>query len=154
MNQQIKQLWVNALRSGEYKQATGRLRKNDGYCCLGVLCDLHSKTTGEGHWEGEGEGDQAYSTTIEDDKSNIIPGVRMIKGIFVPSPLETISKTPVGAIVDVKPPSVTCLPKFVEKWADFYGYTHLGPEHLDLAYYNDERKLSFNEIADLIEKEA
>lgn len=33
--------WVNALRSGDYKQGTGVLRdKNDNYCCLGVACDL------------------------------------------------------------------------------------------------------------------
>lgn len=40
MNQQIKQKWVEALRSGEYKQTQGRLRNHDGFCCLGVLCDV------------------------------------------------------------------------------------------------------------------
>lgn len=35
---QIKK-WCNALRSGEYRQATGALQKWDnGYCCLGVAC--------------------------------------------------------------------------------------------------------------------
>lgn len=48
MNKEVKAKWVAALRSGEYKQATGRLRSDDGFCCLGVLCDLHSKETGEG----------------------------------------------------------------------------------------------------------
>jgi hypothetical protein len=43
MNPQIKQKWLNALRSGEYQQTQERLRKEDGFCCLGVLCDLYGK---------------------------------------------------------------------------------------------------------------
>ena len=43
MNPQIKQKWVSALRSGEYQQTQERLRKEDGFCCLGVLCDLYGK---------------------------------------------------------------------------------------------------------------
>jgi len=46
MNQDIKDKWINALRSGEYKQGTGTLKNsNDAFCCLGVLCDLHAKET-------------------------------------------------------------------------------------------------------------
>lgn len=47
--------WLTALRSGEYDQATGKLRElNDdgdvvGYCCLGVACEI----SGLGTWEGE-----------------------------------------------------------------------------------------------------
>ncbi len=43
MNPQIKQKWVDALRSGEYQQTQNYLRKEDGFCCLGVLCDLYGK---------------------------------------------------------------------------------------------------------------
>jgi hypothetical protein len=43
MNPQIKQKWVDALRSGEYQQTQKRLRTEDGFCCLGVLCDLYGK---------------------------------------------------------------------------------------------------------------
>lgn len=46
MNKRIKRLWVKALRSGRYNQGTGRLRNDDKFCCLGVLCDLHAKQTG------------------------------------------------------------------------------------------------------------
>lgn len=59
MNQEIKKLWIEALRSGKYKQATGRLSKIDDngvtrMCCLGVLCDLYTKHTGKGEWvDGE-----------------------------------------------------------------------------------------------------
>ena len=49
--------WVKALRSGDYKQTTGKLQgtidggimdTDVGYCCLGVLCDIST----EGKWEG------------------------------------------------------------------------------------------------------
>jgi hypothetical protein len=50
MNPQVRDLWVAALRSGDYKQGRGQLRKNDRYCCLGVLCDLHRIETGLGKW--------------------------------------------------------------------------------------------------------
>jgi hypothetical protein len=43
MNPQIKQKWVDALRSGEYQQGQCYLRTNSGFCCLGVLCDLYGK---------------------------------------------------------------------------------------------------------------
>lgn len=43
MNSQVKEMWVNALRSGDYNQATGKLRTPEGFCCLGVLTDLYAK---------------------------------------------------------------------------------------------------------------
>lgn len=47
MDQEIKAQWVEALRSGEYHQGTGRLHHISGgqslYCCLGVLCELAIK---------------------------------------------------------------------------------------------------------------
>lgn len=51
MNKEIKKLWVDALKSGEYEQTVGILKDEDGYCCLGVLCDIHSKVTGSGYWD-------------------------------------------------------------------------------------------------------
>lgn len=40
MNDNIR-AWVQALRSGEFKQGTGTLRNaNSEYCCLGVACEL------------------------------------------------------------------------------------------------------------------
>lgn len=45
MNPEIKQQWIAALRSGEYKQGKRVLHNVDEntYCCLGVLCDLAVK---------------------------------------------------------------------------------------------------------------
>ena len=41
----LKKAWVEALRSGKYKQ--GRLalydKHNESYCCLGVLCKVAGK---------------------------------------------------------------------------------------------------------------
>ena len=35
-----QQLWVDALRSGDYKQGQGALKINGTYCCLGVASDV------------------------------------------------------------------------------------------------------------------
>jgi hypothetical protein len=48
---EVLELWVAALRSGKYEQARGNLREGDGFCCLGVLCDLASKDGGP-QWDG------------------------------------------------------------------------------------------------------
>lgn len=47
MNTENAQKLVAALRSGQYPQAKGALRKAEGYCCLGVACDI----SGLGKWE-------------------------------------------------------------------------------------------------------
>lgn len=43
MNEVIKEKWADALESGEYNQTQGVLRDENGFCCLGVLCDLAVK---------------------------------------------------------------------------------------------------------------
>ena len=49
MNDNAKKL-IKALRSGKYSQAIRQLRKKNGFCCLGVACDIYSKETGSGKW--------------------------------------------------------------------------------------------------------
>jgi hypothetical protein len=45
MKKDVKERWIKALRSGKYKQTTGRLRTHEGgWCCLGVLCDVFDNT--------------------------------------------------------------------------------------------------------------
>ena len=77
MNKEVKKIWLTALRSPKYLQAKGRLRRiilagdHEGYCCLGVLCDLsishhnaaslwtEGSRTGVGRafkFDGEGDG--------------------------------------------------------------------------------------------------
>lgn len=40
MDKDIKAFWVDALRSGKYKQAKEQLSDGKKFCCLGVLCDV------------------------------------------------------------------------------------------------------------------
>ncbi len=51
MNKTIKKLWVTALKGKAYKQGQGKLRNRDNeYCCLGVLCDVHRLEVREETW--------------------------------------------------------------------------------------------------------
>ncbi len=51
MDPMYKKLWVNALRSGEYRQGSGHLKKlkhkadktEIQHCCFGVLCEVLAK---------------------------------------------------------------------------------------------------------------
>ena len=45
-----QQKWINALRSGEYKQVRNSLRTPDGFCVLGVACDVSNL----GEWDEHG----------------------------------------------------------------------------------------------------
>lgn len=55
MNQEIKDKWIAALRSGEYIQGKEALRRKDNtFCCIGVLCDIYQKEKG-GEWEDIGD---------------------------------------------------------------------------------------------------
>jgi len=37
------QKWADALRSGKYKQGRHQLQFEDGYCCMGVACEVFIK---------------------------------------------------------------------------------------------------------------
>lgn len=40
INKKDIQKWIDALRSGKYRQTIGGLQDEDGYCCLGVACKV------------------------------------------------------------------------------------------------------------------
>jgi hypothetical protein len=65
MNSQIKQKWIDSLRSGKYDQTQGKLYSGDGFCCLGVLCDIYAKEVGDKSCVKKDP-----SKTIDDDKWN------------------------------------------------------------------------------------
>lgn len=55
MDSVIKKKWVDALRSGKYRQARMQLKeRNPGrhcsYCCLGVLCNVIDPKGWDGEW--------------------------------------------------------------------------------------------------------
>ena len=64
--------WVDALRSGAYRQTTGRLRREDWtMCCLGIACDVFNKETGVGEWKYLGPVEQWDFRIDRVDGSNI-----------------------------------------------------------------------------------
>jgi hypothetical protein len=46
INENMKKVLV-ALRSGELKQTSGSLQDHMGHCCLGVMCEVYEKETGD-----------------------------------------------------------------------------------------------------------
>jgi hypothetical protein len=139
MKADIKALWLEALRSGEYAQTTGMLRRAQdepeddakaGFCCLGVLCDLAEKAGVTKFQPNEVRvGMYGYETTIsggyanKDDEDTYYRDNEM-------------------------------LPEYVQEWA---GLNASNPEvwHNEsmtaLAELNDDAGLNFSEIADAID---
>jgi hypothetical protein len=70
---ELKEKWLKALRSGQYRQGTGRLRTaDDCYCALGVLCD----TSGKGRWVVDEAGCRMYKT--DDWTAYVLPSPDLI----------------------------------------------------------------------------
>lgn len=55
MNKKVKSLWIQALRSGEFRQIQGQLCIDDQYCVLGVLSVL-SLVNGQCTYDHDGLG--------------------------------------------------------------------------------------------------
>lgn len=87
--------WVAALRSGEYRQSTGRLRTPEGWCCLGVLTDIAiKKGLIDAEWEDhpdygwsqysikwrEGNGTEHYQSQILPDDLHLMVGLASASG--------------------------------------------------------------------------
>lgn len=70
------ELLVAALRSGDYRQGREKLRTADGFCCLGVACDLFKKETGGGEWHKRLDGVFYFNFDSESDEYYLIPAVR------------------------------------------------------------------------------
>ena len=75
MNPEVKQKWIDALRSGKYEQGSEKLRSVTGYCCLGVLCDLYAQEH-DTQWEFRGNEEtnlQPMDYWYFDDQSEFTP---------------------------------------------------------------------------------
>lgn len=86
MNPKIKEIWVAALRSGKYPQGRRALRSNEGFCCLGVLCDLHSQETGH-NWEYHSIKDGRWIGTYFSSGDTCPAEVRMWAGLTCSNPI-------------------------------------------------------------------
>ena len=116
MNDDVRALWIKALRSGEYKQTKECLNDGVGYCCLGVLCDIYQK--------------QHPDTSSWINATN--PREFQVRG-FDEHEYEVDTTYP---------------PLLVGKWA--------GLEYKDmvaLGELNDDRCFTFNQIADIVERD-
>lgn len=96
MKQEFVKPWTDALRSGEYQQATGVLKRVEpedgelvvkGFCCLGVLCDINKDAVG-GEWNDKG------SFIVKDDRATVFlsPHIQRL----------TEMRTIVGGIPDIQ----------------------------------------------------
>lgn len=80
-NEKVKE-WIEALRSGNYKQGTAELRTIDPdgqgacYCCLGVLCDINSDL---GEWDGH------TFVSVEDDGDCAILPLSVSQHLDIPT---------------------------------------------------------------------
>lgn len=130
MKPEVKEKWVNALRSGEYSQSGGYLRTASGYCCLGVLCDLYVKETNDS-WEFDDE------TFVSEDDPNMDPWDYFY--------LEGESEF---------------VPPLVRKWAELDAADpYIKVENEDGSVSNEQlvvlndNGMSFSQLADLIEEQ-
>ena len=73
MDQEVLRNWVVALRSGKYQQSQGGLHNADGFCCLGVLCDLHREQFPTHSWTHGGIGPFVYGNQVEESRSDFPP---------------------------------------------------------------------------------
>ncbi len=146
MNPELKAQWLAALRSGDYKQGSHQLVRNDRYCCLGVACDLAVKAGVTSEWAGE---DYPYFGDLEEWEAD-----------------------PIGAMDDDRA-SWAELPYNVRSWLGLPEgdpLVELPEDHFMIAklknagaLYGDNRKVkvsqlndngvTFAEIADLIEEQ-
>ena len=82
MNQEIKQRWIQALRSGEYQQGRENLFHCGKFCCLGVLTDLYIKEHGL-QWKQ----DSGDLWSFEEEGGVLPLSVRKWSGIPEPNPM-------------------------------------------------------------------
>jgi hypothetical protein len=80
--------WIEALRSGEYKQTDNALHKGDGYCCLGVACEVYAHENG-GTWclpAGRADSDELGATF--NPPAGGYPMFNIGRSDFLPSPVK------------------------------------------------------------------
>lgn len=135
MNSEIKQLWIDALRSGEYKQGVGVLHgRSNSFCCLGVLCDVVAKN-------GLAE--------LEVERQRV-DGVVLYNGHSASLPVAVSTLADIGEFgelsepIEGRPYAEQPDPRFDESCEESESYD-------SLSILNDFVGLDFDQIADIIE---
>lgn len=157
---EVKAEWLAALRSGEYKQCSGALKKISNtettHCCLGVLCDLHAKK-GLGDWQNRDGYTPIDALFVTDyvSKPTERYGPHFCKSFTtLPNPVcdwagDGTTETNPGAFISVAELK-TLIPKIPDKYAGA-GVTDDTQVFVALAELNDFGA-SFETIANFIEK--
>jgi hypothetical protein len=82
LHPEVKSKWLNALRSGKYKQGCQRLRKaDDRFCCLGVLCDVYQKEKKKNFWTrkpSQYDNSFAFKATVLDTYTDSYPPEKVV----------------------------------------------------------------------------
>jgi len=133
MDPERKAEWVAALRSGNYKQGHEWLNRGGAMCCLGVACDLHSKSPEGMKWTSKSGFDGP--TTYGYDGQVAYPPDDVLKWLgFDIADLRTHFKTQEELRQKLAMPTNTT-----------------GMAHYVFANLNDNQKWTFEQIADFIE---
>ena len=137
---ELRKNWVKALRSGDYQQTKGWLNTEQGWCCLGVLCDI----SGLGGWE------DSSTKSYEWGSSDGIEGIRR----FVLADehrqyVDEINEEHIAA----PPQEVLDAVGMRESLGRYFGDSATRTDvEFSLSGLNDG-SATFNEIADVIESE-
>jgi len=117
MKKEVKDLWVEALKSGEYIQGHQYLNIDNSFCCLGVLCEVAIKS-GLALEKTFGGGYYVYG----EDSYNMLPqkvmewaGMRSRAGEFSSSSLYRHPKNSLWALNDVQRYSFEQLAAVIEE---------------------------------------
>jgi hypothetical protein len=143
MPAELKNNWIAALRSGEYKQCTGTMRDTDSsgehsYCCLGVL-----QMVADGKIDdSEGNPRPALPIIRWYEEHNIEPD----PGFEYSAGMMACDEIPIVIEVSLSDIKAFNLPTGRASIVDMIGGRY------SLSALNDEVGLSFVEIANLVEK--
>jgi len=131
MTPENKATWIEALRSGKYKQGAYALHQSDRFCCLGVAIEVLTDL----EWE---DCDDPFD--FEDKKQ--VKGSQSLS--CTPSlPDDVAEQLGFGDIVPwdvIRKFYLGVLPPIAWTWEGL------------ATYLNDTRQFTFNEIADVMEK--
>jgi hypothetical protein len=160
MNQQIKARWIEALRSGKYGQTTSHLSDKEGFCCLGVLCDLYIQdhpTTSEWRQYEEDSPFNVFACNINTDnrQSNheVLPyEVAKWAGFDKEETYPTAIKMTTGDTINCD--VVVRSADLCDDLPIVSGRSELrDKKQVSLAELNDEYRFSFEALAHIIEKQ-